>query len=384
MDFKSKKLWAIVAGVVLVSAIGYMVYARMAAKPQQQAGVTSVTSYSLVEADTVVSHEFSGTIVAKDKVPVRARVTGYITEKYVSGGQRVEVGQALYKIDGRSYQASLLAAQASAAQASSAAQNANVDLKRYEALAAENAIARQTLDAQRSRYEQNEAAYHAQQAAVQIAQDNLSDTVVTAPFSGTLNMDTVDLGTFVTAGSTALVTIQSTDPVYVEFSVSENEYLAMMKKSKESGMDGLGDLSLRLSDGTMYEHKGKVVEVSKNLDGGVGKIVLKASFANPNQLLLPGMFATVVSSSEVVQKAKMVPTKSIVAVLDKNFVFVVGDDGKVRQIAVQKVATQGLWTLVSGDLKSGDHILVDGVAKVKAGVQVKESLLTKEQVEKSK
>lgn len=384
MDFKSKKFWAIVAGVVVVAAIGYMVYGRMAAKPQQAAGVTGVTSYSLVEQDTVIAHEFSGTVVARDKVPVRARVTGYVTDKYVTNGQRVEAGQALYKIDSRSYQASLLSAQASAAQASSAAQNANVDLKRYEALAAQDAIARQTLDAQRSAYEQNEALYQAQLAAVKIAQDNLEDTVVTAPFSGTLSMDAVDAGTFVTAGSTALVTIQSTDPVYVEFSISENEYLSMMKANKEKGLDGLGDLSLRLSDGSTYAYKGKVVEVSKNLDSGVGKVILKAAFANPDKLLLPGMFATVISSSEVVPNAKMVPTKSILAVMDKNFIYVVGNDGTLRQVPIQKGATQGLWTLVSGDIKSGDHILVDGVAKVKAGMQVKETLITKAEVEKNK
>lgn len=384
MDFKSKKFWAIVAGVVVVAAIGYMVYGRMSAKPQQAAGVTGVTSYSLVEQDTVIAHEFSGTVVARDKVPVRARVTGYVTDKYVTNGQRVEAGQALYKIDSRSYQASLLSAQASAAQASSAAQNANVDLKRYEALAAQDAIARQTLDAQRSAYEQNEALYQAQLAAVKIAQDNLEDTVVTAPFSGTLSMDAVDAGTFVTAGSTALVTIQSTDPVYVEFSISENEYLSMMKANKEKGLDGLGDLSLRLSDGSTYAYKGKVVEVSKNLDSGVGKVILKAAFANPDKLLLPGMFATVISSSEVVPNAKMVPTKSILAVMDKNFIYVVGNDGTLRQVPIQKGATQGLWTLVSGDIKSGDHILVDGVAKVKAGMQVKETLITKAEVEKNK
>lgn len=368
-------------------ALSLLVAVSLAGCSNKQAAATqdvAVNTFKISAENTVIDHEYTGTITAREKVPVNARVSGYVTEKLIRGGETVTAGQPLYRIDSRSYSASLASAQASAAQAGAAAQNAQVDLRRYEILAGQDAIARQTLDTQRSTAEQNQAAYQANEAQVRIAQDNLNDTVIRAPFSGTLNMDAVDLGTFVTAGSTSLVTIQSGDSVFVEFSMSENEYLSLVKDAKTKGLEGLTNLQIRLSDNSIYPYLGHVVEVSKSLESGSGKITLKAEFANPDHLLLPGMFATVISGNETLENAILVPTRSILQVLDKDFVLVVGADGKVSQVAIIKGATKGLYTVVSGDLKAGDQIIVDGLTKAKAGATVKATLLTKDQIAKEK
>lgn len=109
----------------------------------------------------------------------------------------------------------------------------------------------------------------AAQAQVDIASTNLSDTIVTAPFNGKLSMDDVNIGTFATAGTTALVTISSSDPIYVQFDMSENEYLALNKSHDGNGTAGLGNnLKIRLSDGSIYGYTGKIVQVNPNMNGG--------------------------------------------------------------------------------------------------------------------
>ncbi len=343
----------------------------------------AVNTYKITTEDTHVTDRFTGTIVARNDVPVRARVTGYVVEKYVQDGQQVAAGDPLFRIDGRSYEASLAAAQANAAQANATAQNAQVDLERYRILVAQNAIARQTYDTQRANAEAYQQAYEAAEAQVKIASDNVGDTVITAPFSGTLGLDSVDLGTFVTAGSTALVTLKSGNPVLVEFSVSESEYLSISKTSGD-GLGGLKELTLTLSDGTIYPYKARVTQVSKSLDTGSGKVIIKAEVNNPDNLLLPGMFVTVESQGKEIKNAILVPTRSILQVLSKDFIFVVDADNKVKQVPITKTSTQGLYTVITGDLKAGDQVIVDGLTKAKPGAVVNPTELTKAQISKEK
>ena len=187
----------------------------------------------------------------------------------------------------------------------------------------------------------------------------------------------------VRAGSTTLVTIDSIDPVIVEFSMTEPEYLQFMTE-RATDSTGNGGVQLQLADGSTYAYEGSIVQAAKSLDSGTGKLILKASFANPDHLLLPNMFATVTTSGATVKNAILVPSKAILQVMDKNFIYVIGADGKVTQTAVELAGTTGGYTIIKSGLKAGDEIVVDGLTKVKNGVTVKATLLTKEQVESSK
>lgn len=351
---------------------------------QAQGGAVPVNTYKITAADAQVETSFNGTIIAQNKVAVHARVSGHVIEKYVKGGQQVTQGQPLFRLDSRSYQAALASAQAGAAQANAAYQNAAKDLERYQILAAQDAIAQRTLDTQSSTAQQSLAAYEATNAQVQIAQDNLNDTVVYAPFSGTLEMDDVDLGTYVAAGQTTLVTIDSVDPIFVEFSMSENEYLNFMKQNKGPAVGGIKDLQLKLADGSTYAHLGTLVQAGKDFSSNSGKLILKASFDNPEHLLLPGMYATVVSPGEPIKDAIMIPTKAIVQVLDKNFVMVVQEDNTIKQVPVTLGGSQGIYTIVTGGIKPGEEIVVDGLTKIRNGSAVKVTELTKEQIQQGK
>ncbi|MDU7910791.1 MAG: efflux RND transporter periplasmic adaptor subunit [Veillonella parvula] len=361
MKFRySRMLAALVVSAVMVAGCG---------SNQQQAGDVSVNAYKITASDAQVNQTYAGTVVAENSVAVHARVTGYVVEKYVKGGEQVVAGQPLYRIDSRQYEASLANAEAQAAQANANYKNAEVDLNRYETLAQQDAIAQQRVDTQRSTAEQAKAAYEAYEASVKIAQDNLGDTMVYAPYSGTLRMDDIDMGTFVQAGSTTLVTIDSIDPIFVEFSMTEQEYLDFMKK---------------LADGETYNQPGSIVQAAKSLDQSTGKLVLKASFPNPDHLLLPNMFATVISPGQKLKDAILVPSRAILQIMDKNFIYVVNADGVVEQKSVEVGGTSGNDTIIKAGLAPGDTIIVDGLTKVKNGVKVNAKLLSKEQLKATK
>lgn len=351
---------------------------------QQQGTDVAVNSYKIVSQNAQVDQTYTGTIKAENSVAVHARVTGYVVEKYVKGGDQVVAGQPLYRIDSRQYESNVATAEANVARANADYQNAETDLGRYETLANQDAIARQRVDTQRSAAEQAKAAVEAQQAALKIAQDNLGDTIIYAPYSGTLSMDAVDVGTFVNAGSTTLVTIDSVDPIFVEFSMTEQEYLEFMNSRSGDETSGT-NLKLRLANGEEYKSGvGSVVQAARTLDPSTGKLILKASFPNPDHLLLPNMFATVISPGEQLTNAILVPTKSIVQIMDKNFVYVIGQDGTVSQKAIELGGTTGAFTIVKSGLVDGDEIVVDGLTKVKNGAKVQATELTKSQIETAK
>lgn len=338
-----------------------------------------VTTFKPFRSDTPIMREYTGSVMALQEVPVRAKVSGTVTEKFISGGERVTAGQPLFRLDTRNYQSTLAAAQAQTAQAAANYENANRDLARYEKLIATGAISRQAYDSQKAATEAYRGVLEASQAQVEIASHNLNDTIVTAPFSGTLSMDDVNVGTFAAAGTTPLVTISNSDPIYVQFDMSENEYLSLNKDGNATGR--LGDaLKIRLSDGSIYGHTGKIVQVNPTLTGG--QLSLKASFPNPDNVLVPGMYAALVSDNEIAKNSILVPTKALIQLLAKDMLDVVVD-GKVAQKAVKLGGTYGIYTIITSGIDENDVIIVEGQNKVQVGQPVDPSETTKEALEAS-
>lgn len=377
---KYKKLAALImAGGVLLSAgmlTGGCGSSQGQPKQQQAMQVTTINPF---ESDTPIMREYTGSVMALQEVPVSSQVSGTVMEKYIEGGEKVTQGQPLFKIDTRTYAANLAAAQATAAQAAANYENARRDLSRYEQLIASGAISKQTYDTQQAAVEAYRGVWDAAKAQVDLASTNLDDTVVTAPFDGTLSMNDVNIGTYASAGSTALVTISSADPIYVQFDMSENEYLSLTKDS--GGTEALGDhLKLRLSDGSIYEETGKIVQINPSLTGG--QLTLKAAFPNPNGLLVPGMFAAVVSDAQIAANSILIPTKALVQLLNKDMVDVVVD-GKMAQKAVKVGPTYGIYTVIESGLTPDDVVIVEGQGKLQVGRAVEAKGTTREELEKA-
>ncbi|KMO87405.1 RND transporter [Megasphaera cerevisiae DSM 20462] len=340
----------------------------------------SVNTYKVTAEDTPVTAEYSGSVTATDKVPVRPKISGRVIEKYVQGGQEVTAGQPLFRLDSREYDAALQSAQANKAEAAANLANQQLNLRRYQILAGQDAIAEQTVTNQESATQQQQAVLDANAAQVQSAQDNVDDTIVYAPFSGKLNVDDVPIGTYATAGSTALVTISSTNPVFVEFSVSEAEYLQMTKKTPNSPGSWGDHLQLRLSDGSMYPYEGHVTQINHGMDSNSGSITVKAVFDNPDNLLIPGLYATVVSDTQIQQHALLVPQRAVQQTLGKYFVSVVNENGEAQTKEVKPGQKVGKFWIINEGLADGDVIIVDGYQKA-TGATLDQHLLTKADIE---
>ena len=339
----------------------------------------AVNTYKIIAEDTIVPAEYSGVVAATDKVPVMPKVSGRVLEKYVQGGQAVAEGQPLFRLDSRSYQAALNAAKAGQAQAAANLANQELNLRRYQTLADEDAIAMQTVTDQEAATAQQNAVLQAQEAQVAAAQDNMDDTIVYAPFSGTLNVDDVPIGTFATAGGTALVTISSNNPVFVDFTISEAEYLEMVKFGAGNPTSWGDHLKLRLSDGSMYAYEGHIAQVNHGMNGNSGSIVVRAVFDNPENVLLPGMYATVVSDAQVKRKAITVPQRAVQQTLGKYFISVIDENGEAKQKEVKVGPQIGKFWLITDGLQDNDIIIVDGYQKAN-GAKLNQHLLTKDDI----
>lgn len=339
----------------------------------------AVNTYKIIAEDTIVPAEYSGVVAATDKVPVMPKVSGRVLEKYVQGGQAVAEGQPLFRLDSRSYQAALNAAKAGQAQAAANLANQELNLRRYQTLADEDAIAMQTVTDQEAATAQQNAVLQAQEAQVAAAQDNMDDTIVYAPFSGTLNVDDVPIGTFATVGGTALVTISSNNPVFVDFTISEAEYLEMVKSGAGNPTSWGDHLKLRLSDGSMYAYEGHIAQVNHGMNGNSGSIVVRAVFDNPENVLLPGMYATVVSDAQVKRKAITVPQRAVQQTLGKYFISVIDENGEAKQKEVKVGPQIGKFWLITDGLQDNDIIIVDGYQKAN-GAKLNQHLLTKDDI----
>jgi len=338
------------------------------AAPAPQA--VEVKAMQVVRKDTPIAYEFVGTIEAKNEVQVRAKVSGNIVDKMVTGGAEVTEGQPIFRIDSRQYNSALLTNQATAAQSEALLAKTRKDVDRYNQLAAQGAIAQETLDNALAEERQNAAAANANWAKVQQAQEDIEDTTILSPLNGRIDINDLSIGSFVTAGSTIMATISSVDPVMVKFSMSENEYLQFAKNKGASPAEWGRDLKLILSDGSTYPITGQIEQVDKGLATGTGTLSFKASFANPNKLLVPGMFARVAVQSEVRSGALLIPQRAVQQMLDKTLVTVVGEGDKAETRVVKMGTKVGNMWVVDEGITENDRIVVEGFLKAPPGTPV--------------
>lgn len=328
-----------------------------------------VKAMQVIQKDTPVTYNFVGQVVATNEVKVQAKVSGNIVEKMVEGGAIVQQGQSLFRIDNRQLNAALLAARATLAQSQATLSNSQLDAQRYRQLAAQDAISQQVLDTALSVVQQNSAVVEANQANVQQAEANLQDALILSPIDGRIDVNDLSIGSFVTAGSTTMATLSSVDPVFVQFSMSEDEYLKFAQRGSGGGSPGdwFGDLTLILSNGTQYPLKGRVEQVDRGLAQNTGTLTIKAGFANPQHILVPSMFARVVTQGETLSNALLIPQRAVQQLLGKTFVTVVGDGDKAESRPVvlgQQV--DGYWVVQDG-LTATDRVVVDGFQKAQPG-----------------
>lgn len=336
---------------------------QQAARPAQEVAVKAI---QVIQQDTPVTYEFIGEIVAKDEVQIKAQVTGNISRKLVNGGDTVQAGQPLFEIDRRKYIAAVADAEAQVAQAQASLSNVRRDVNRYQSLADQGAIATQTLDTSTSQAEQVQAQVNAYQAKLDQARNDLTDTVVVSPVNGRIGVGELSVGGYVQAGSTVLATVSTVDPVQVRFSMSENEYLKFAQMGNSPDAWGQ-NLKLVLSDGSEYPVTGRLEQIDRGLANQTGTLAMKASFGNPQHLLVPGMFARIVAVGETRQGAMLIPQRAVQEMLGKTFVTVAGTNNEAVTKPVKLGPKVGNMQIVEEGLTNQDIVVVEGFAKTQPG-----------------
>ena len=338
-------------------------------------GEVSVKSMQVIKRNTPLKYEYTGFVEAKNDVQVKSKVTGTIVQKLVNGGDYVEAGQLLYVIDPRNYQNSVLNAQANLANAQATLTNAQRDAARYQTLYEQGAVSKQTADQYNTQLAQAQAAVNAQQAILASSQVDVSDTQIRAPFAGKIDTNPLAEGSFVTASSTVLTSISASNPMRVRFSVSQSDYLDLMKGNTNNA-NQLTDVTLSLGDGNEYPQKGTVTQVDRGVSDSTGTLTLKADFDNPNGLLLPGMFANITLTGATIPNAVLIPQRAVSDVMYKHFVYVLNGDNTVSMKEVELGARIGKLWLVKSGLTGDETIVVEGLQKLREGAKVKATPMT--------
>jgi membrane fusion protein (multidrug efflux system) len=318
----------------------------------------------VIQRDTAVSKDLVGEVRGSQEVELMARVSGILMRKNFKEGALVKKGDLLFTIDPREYRAQ-------AASAEAAASRAQLDVERYRPLVAENAISRQVYDNAVAVAKQTRAQADAANLGLEYAD-------VRAPFDGRIGDADVFEGGLVTAGQTVLATISNANPVWVYFSVSENDVLDFNRRLSEKSisLEDVRTVRLTLSDGTLYPLEGKINFSDRALDTRTGTYRLRAEFGNPDNILLPGMFARVQVTGSKLGQALLVPERAVIQQLGSYFVIVVGADGKAVQKPIKPGPRIGaLWVVDSG-LTADDTVVVEGVQKARPGTVLKPMPIT--------
>jgi membrane fusion protein (multidrug efflux system) len=310
---------------------------------------------------------------------VRPRVDGVVQSRRFKEGSFVQSGETLYQIDPSMYQAALDQATAQVESAQSNLIAVQAKEARYKKLAATEVISKQDIDDITASALQAKAAVHQGMAQQQAAQINFAYTRIVAPIAGRIGRSSVTAGALVTANQpAALATIQQLDPIYVDITQSSQQLLQLRRAlSNGTVLPANAAVLLRFEDGSVYPHMGTVEFAELTVAEDSGTVTLRAKFANPDGLLLPGMFVRVEVPQSVVKDAIVVPQQGIARDVKGNATaFIVGADNKVVQRTVTvSQAIRDKWLVTSG-LKAGDRLIVEGTGKVKAGTTVKPVAVT--------
>ncbi|MDL2409860.1 efflux RND transporter periplasmic adaptor subunit [Rhizobium calliandrae] len=323
--------------------------------------------------DVSPKHEFVGRVEAVNAVDIRSRIEGFLDKRLFDEGQLVKKDQDLFLIDRRSLEISLADAKAALASAQASLADAQRTLARNQSLSGQT-VARATLEQSQTAVETGQANLLSAQTRVSQAELNLSYTRITSPIDGRIGAAELSDGSFISGSSQILARIVELDPIRVVFSLSDRSILDLRAAAGDISKEDLAkryEPTLRLSNGQAYAEKGKVEFFGNEIDVATGTLAIRALFPNPQSLLIPGQFVTVIVSETEKKLRPIVPMGAVQQDRDGKFALLVNDKSQVelRRIKVSE-EVGGNWVVDDG-LKGGEKLIVDGLQNVSEGLTVK-------------
>lgn len=337
-------------------------------------GPVTVGYVVVQQGSAPLEQELPGRVAAYQVSEVRPQVSGVIQRRLFREGSVVRQGQTLYQIDPSIYNAQAAQAQANLQAARAQAEAARILASRYKPLVEQQAISKQDYTNAVAQARQADAAVAQNSAALRSAQINQRFTRVPAPITGRIGLSNVTEGALVTANQTdSLATITRLDPVYVDIQQSAADLLALRRALAQGGAAPTSaQVRLKLPDGSDYGMTGSVEFSEVLVDQNTGTVTLRARFANPQAILLPGMYVTAQFAQAVDTSAFLVPQQAVTRDPQGNAtLFVVGPGNRAVQRTVVAERTQGPYWVVTQGLAPGEKVITQGTANLRDGAQIK-------------
>jgi membrane fusion protein (multidrug efflux system) len=372
--FNPRRLREALQGAGILAAIALLLAG--CGKPETPAPPPpEVTVIEIKPGDTPVTFEFVGNTVSSQQVEVRARVDGFLNERLYTEGSIVKVGQVMFQMDPKPFEAQLDAAKGALAEQKARLWTAQANLKRVKPLAAANAVSKKDLDDAMGKVNAAAAAVEMALANVDTAQLNLGYTTISAPVTGASSYARIQNGAYINQQSGPLTYVAQLDPIWVDFSISEDEML----RSQEQRKTGLlrfpeNDafmVDIVLADGTIFPNTGSIFFRDANYSAQTGTFLIRATVDNPDGMLRPGQFVRVHLKGMIRPNAILVPQSAVLQGAGGFFVWIVDKDGKARPRPVVVGDWQGDNWFINKGLTAGDLVITDGIIRLAAGVPVR-------------
>lgn len=346
-------------------------------KQEENAEQLNLPVFKLSSQSTEIQEFYVADIQAIKNVEIRNMISGFLEHIYVDEGKKVDRGQVLFKINDLQYKAELATATATLQTAIAEAKTAEIEVERVKTLVDKQVVSNVELEMAKAKLAAAQAKVEEARSVQQKAQLKLSYSNITAPFEGLVDRIPLKMGSLLQEG-TLLTTVSDVSEVYAYFKISEKEYLQYMKRRQaDSTFGGNGSIQLILADGSIYEHKGRIETIEGDFESTTGSIAIRARFPNPNRLLKHGSTGKV-SITNQLSNALLVPHKSVFEIQDKNYVYVIGRDNKVKlRSFVPKKRIEDFYVVESG-LQAGDMIVYEGIQNIKEGVTIKPRPISKD------
>lgn len=363
--------------ILLLLSAGFLPACGNDSATPPPAPVIEVKVTPVIRRDVPLSIEMVGITMGTQDVPIRARVEGFLESVDFSEGTFVKKGDLLYTIDAQPFKAKLVEAQSQLAAAETNHAKTASDLERIRPLAEIKAVSAQDLDGAVAQEAAARAGVNAAEAGVELANIELSYTRLFAPIDGLIGLTKAKPGEFVGREPNPVVLNMLSDinPIRARFAISEREYLTLARDQKYDRRDGAGKegpaLTLILADGSEHPEQGKVMGSAQSIDLETGTYSVEATFPNPDRYILPGQFARVRAPIETLKDVLVVPRQSVVEMQGMFRAYVVNGNNTIEVHEITLGPVSGNFVVVESGLEAGDSLVVEGLQKVRPGMQVR-------------
>lgn len=364
---------------LLIFVVGILFFSCKKDESKKQLPPQQISVYE-VKAQTVPIYDvFVGQVYGEKDIPIRARVEGFLEGIHFKEGSTIKKGDLLYVIDPDPFKENVVAKQSMVAQANTLVIQTESDLKRVKPLAEMDAISERELDQAQAQRDASLSSLKAANADLNIAEINLSYTRIMSPIDGVIGRTLAREGEFVGKDPNPVIlnTVSDISSIRVQFFLSENEYLRIAKeiskyKKEYSGIERAEkvEIELILSDGSTFDHKGEMDFIDRNIDTSTGTILVQATFPNPERIIRPGQFARVKIRVMNVKDAIIVPQECLTELQGQYSILLVNGENKVETVQVEIGEKIPGFTIITSGVKSGDQIILEGLQKVKPGMEV--------------